>query len=142
MVILLKKARAIIEHYIFDNHPLAKFICLIMSIILFFYVYFELPVSSNDRIEYKMPIGIKNTPSHLSIRMDNSTALIEFSGEKNTFSNISNEVYVYVDLENAQEGIKQYPLSIGNASLLPAGVGFTLTPRYVNITFEKLDNTN
>ncbi len=136
---LLKKIKFIIDVYILENHPLAKLICLIISIILFSYVHFELQVSPHDIVEYKMPIQIKNVPLDFYIMsIDSKDASILFSGEKKVFANVIDDISIYVDVENAKEGVNQYSLSIGNASILPPNTEFTLTPKYINVDFKKI----
>lgn len=142
---MLKKAKSLIIHYIFDSHPLAKLICLIMSIILFSYIHFDWQVSSpsQNTIEYSMDIKLTNIPSALTIaHIDHKNAIISFSGDKNVLSSVMSDISIYIDVSDATEGVNKYNLSMKNASLLPVDVGFTLTPKYVNITFESLKNDN
>ncbi len=134
-----RKAKSIAHYYLFEKHPFAKLVCLVISIILFAYVHSEWQVQSIDVVEYDVPIQIKNIPNDLYIvSMDDKYASIVFGGKKNIFDSVIHDIVIYVDAEDAKEGINQYSLSIGNASAMPSNIQFTLTPKYINITFEKI----
>lgn len=88
-----------------------KIICLLLAIILWFFIINEQnPISEGS---YTVPIAIENLDSQYITSNVPKTVYIRLSGPRNTIINVgTNDVRAYIDMSNAQEGEMEVPVHV------------------------------
>lgn len=88
-----------------------KIICLLLAIILWFFIINEQnPISEGS---YTVPVAIENLDSQYITSNVPKTVYIRLSGPRNTIINVgTNDVRAYIDMSNAQEGEVEVPVHV------------------------------
>lgn len=88
-----------------------KIICLLLAIILWFFIINEQnPISEGS---YTVPVAIENLDSQYITSNVPKTVYIRLSGPRNTIINVgTNDVRAYIDMSNAQEGEMDVPVHV------------------------------
>lgn len=129
---LFKNTKGFIKNYIFNKNPLAKFACLVISIMLFIYVNFE----EQNSLKYSIPIDVKNIPPSLGLYdLTPKNVTISFKGDAQIISMISENLSASVNATNAQMGTNEYVVVLDNIYNFPENIEFTLHPELITITF-------
>lgn len=93
-----------------------KIVCLLVAIILWFFIINEQnPMSEGS---YTVPVAIENLDSQYITSNVPKTVYIRLSGPRNTIINVgTNDVRAYIDMSNAQEGEMEVPIHV----VIPSG---------------------
>lgn len=93
-----------------------KIICLLMAIVLWFFIINEQnPMSEGS---YTVPIVVENLDSQYITSNVPKTVYVRLSGPRNTIINVGpSDIKAYIDLSDAQEGEMSAPVRIE----IPAG---------------------
>jgi YbbR domain-containing protein len=117
-----------------ERDYLAKAVCLLLAIILWAFI----ASGRTDRLRYRMPLSVRNVPSTLAVSgMSDRSAVIVLEGRKEHLKSINmKSIRVYVSLDDAVTGTKEYPVRMEKQQL-PEEVSLSLATDTVMVTVEK-----
>jgi hypothetical protein len=119
-----------------ENDVLAKSLCLLLAVFLWYWVY----NLKSKEIRFRLPVKQINLPAE-SVVSYISPAFISIiiEGKEEELRNVkSQNIKTFVDLKKAKIGdLKRYRLKV-ERKLLPEGVRISTSPEYIKIKVEKV----